>query len=228
MDIKSFGCSFIYGTDLADTHKYDAWPTRSQLTWPSLLAQHLGYGYQCYARPGSGNLQIMERVLAQATNIEPALFVIGWTWMDRFDYIDNNPNINDWPGTPWKTIMPVDTTGISHTYYRDLHSQFQDKLTTLIYIKTVIDVLKQKNYPFIMTYIDDLIFETQWHSSAAIAELQDYVRPHLISFEGLNFLDWSKKNNFPISDTMHPLEQAHRAAGDYIIKVFDTKNTVDH
>ena len=144
MKLKSFGCSFIYGTDLAST----------DLTWPGLLAQHINYEYQCHARPGSGNLQILEKILNQTTTNDSAFYVVGWTWIDRFDYAEP---AND----QWKTIMPVDTDKIASNYYRDLHSQYRDKLTTLIYIKTAIDCLKQKNYPFVMTYMDELIFETE-------------------------------------------------------------------
>ena len=102
------------------------------------------------------------------------------------------------------------------TYYKHLHSQYQDKLLSLIYIKTAIDTMIEKQIPFIMTYIDDLIFETEWHSSPAIQELQEYIRPHMVTFEGQNFLDWAKEKGFPISETLHPLEEAHQAAFELI------------
>ena len=137
MDIKSFGCSFIFGSELAD--QFESTPSRS--TWPALLANHLNVGYQSYARPGIGNLQIAEQIL---NHLSPALYIIGWTWIDRFDYADSK-------SAQWHTILPVDTDPIAHHYYRDLHSQYRDKLTTLMNIKLVIDTLKQKDYPFIMT-----------------------------------------------------------------------------
>jgi hypothetical protein len=118
MRLKSFGCSFIYGSDLTDINN----------SWPALLATQLGHSHKCYARPGSGNLQIAERVLNQIADSDNSdLFVVGWTWIDRFDYININTT---WSGTPWSTIMPVDTTEIAKIYYRDLHSEYRDKLTT--------------------------------------------------------------------------------------------------
>jgi hypothetical protein len=101
-------------------------------------------------------------------------------------------------------------------YYRDLHSQFKDKLTNLIYIKTAIDTLKEKNISFIMTYIDDLLFETQWHVTPAILELQNYIRPYMTTFENKTFLEFSKEKEFAISETLHPLEDAHQAAFELI------------
>ena len=72
MTLKSFGCSFIFGSDLADDGRDGPYATPSQLTWPALLAQHLGRDYQCYARPGSGNLQILNTILNQIDHAEDA------------------------------------------------------------------------------------------------------------------------------------------------------------
>ena len=219
MILKSFGCSFIFGSDLADDGLGEPYAKPSQFTWPSLLAKHLGYDYQCYARPGSGNLRILEKILTMSSQ-EPALFVIGWSWIDRFDYtVDaiKGDHLYDVAGqNRWKTIMPIGNDHQTKNYYKDLHSQYRDKLTSLIYIKTAIDVLKEKQIPFIMTYIDDLLFETLWHANDSIFELQKSIRPYLTSFDGENFLDWSKNKGFPISQTLHPLEQAHQAAFELI------------
>lgn len=47
-----------------------------------------------------------------------------------------------------------------------------------------------------------------------VQTLQDLVRPSLQTFEGMTFLDWSAAHGWPITDLLHPLEQAHRAAAD--------------
>jgi len=242
MNLKSFGCSFIYGSELSDEILYDPSkkqpPHYSKLTWPAHLAQHLNYNYLCYARPGAGNLQIAERALTHLATNETALFVINWTFIDRFDYVDINDPIVDRQQhnqtdklnpklLPWSTIMPIDKTDIAKIYYKDLHSEMRDKLTTLMSIKLVLDTLRQKNCPFIMTYMDDLMFDKRWHTTPAIIDLQDYILPHMTTFEGLNLQQWSKKNGYPITRLGHPLEQAHAAAGELMIKVFDTQNTND-
>lgn len=216
MILKSFGCSFIFGTDLADAGKNERYSFGSYLTWPSLLAKDLVYDYQCYAKPGSGNLQIAERLLNQVNKNDLALYVIGWSWIDRFDYISDDELWAGGQGTKWATVMPTDSTTVARKYYKTLHDQYRDKLTTLMYIRLAIDTLKQHNLPFIMTYVDDLIFETEWHSSQAVVNLQNYIKPHMTTFEGQSFLEWSKKKNFPISKSLHPLEEAHQAAFELI------------
>ena len=209
MNLKSFGCSFMFGSDLADDGRDSPWARPSKLTWPALWATNQGHGYQCYARPGAGNLQILEKVLTHAASNEHAWYVIGWTWIDRFDY---NKKDND----TWTTITPGHTDETAKFYYRDLHSQYRDKLTTLSCIKLAIDTLKQKDVPFIMTHMDDLIFETTWHCNPAIMDLQNYIRPYITQFEGKTFLDWSRDKKFKISIKLHPLEAAHQAAFEYI------------
>ena len=228
MNLKSFGCSFIYGSELSDEIIHDLSkqrsPRHSKSTWPSHLARHLNYDYQCYARPGAGNLQIAERALTHLATNETALFVINWTFIDRFDYFDiNNPT--RFFNNTWSTIMPVDETDIAKTYYKDLHSEIRDKLTTLMSIKLVVDTLQQKNCPFVMTYMDDLMFDKRWHTTPAITDMQDYILPHMTTFDGLNLQQFAKKNGYPITSIGHPLEQAHAAAGELMIKVFDTQNT---
>lgn len=219
MNLKSFGCSFIFGSELSDEAKSSTLLTAaySKLTWPSHLAKHFGYAYQCYARPGAGNLQIAERVLSHAVGAEKNLFVISWSWIDRFDYI--NPEISEYhPSRFWRTLMPIDDNSVATNYYKNLHSECRDKLVTLISMKSVIDTLVQKEIPFIMTYLDELVFDAQWNVTPAIVELQNYVKPYMTKFDDLTFLDWSRKHGYPETDMCHPLEEAHKAGAEYLIK----------
>jgi hypothetical protein len=229
MKIKSFGCSFIFGTDLADDGRDLPIPTSSNFTWPAHLARALNYDYECYARPGSGNLQIAERVLSHAVNNDSAFFVIGWTWVDRFDYtnstISNTPIQSKW--TNWRTLMPIDNGHLAETYYKGLHSEFRDKFSSLMCIKLIIDTLTQKSIPFLMTYMDDLLFDQRWNHTPAVIDLQNFIKPYMTQFEEQTFLDWSRKKGYAFSSTFHPLEQAHQAAADYMITVFDKQKTID-
>jgi hypothetical protein len=214
MKLKSFGCSFIFGSELSDDRSNGENLVPSNLAWPALVAQHLNYEYKTFARPGSGNLQIAEQVLTQAAKDDPGLFVIGWTWVDRYDHWDS-------ARFKWNTILPNDSGELAKTYYRDLHSEYRDKLTTLMTVRLVIDVLLQKQIPFIMTYMDDLMFDQQWHSNAVTKELQAYIQPYMTTFEGKTFLNWSRDNGYPESALWHPLDEAHRVASDYVLDIWE-------
>lgn len=202
MKLKSFGCSFVAGTDLAN-------PTQ---TWPALVAQHLELDYECFAAPGVGNLFILHQILTEIDR-EPAIYIVNWSWIDRFDYLDSYDN-------RWQTLLPNETGAAAQTYYRDLHSQYRDKLTNLIYVQTAIDALINNKQKFVMTAMDNLLFETEWHTDTVINRCQRHIAPHIQSFDGYSFLDWSRQHNFPESQSWHPLEQAHRAAADHAIKNF--------
>lgn len=214
MKLKSFGCSFIFGTDLHDDGRDLLIPTPSQVSWPALLAKKMNYDYQCLARPGAGNLQICETLMNDTDDAD--LYVIGWTWTDRHDYIDESM-ISPWPGlTKWRTLMPTDNKEPAQTYFKCLQSEYKDKLRSLVYIKTAIDFLQRRDRRFIMTYMDDLLFCRKWHFTQSISDLMDQVHPYLTNFDGKTFLQWSQCHRFPISSTMHPLEAAHESACDLV------------
>jgi len=205
MKLSSHGCSFVYGSDLSSP----------ALSWPALIADHLGYEYQCQAVPGSGNLQIMESVLLDAA--ESDFCVVNWTWIDRFDFVDSGDE-------SWHTLRPALDNDHAAYYFRYLHGQYRDMLTNLAYITTAVSFLVSREIPFLMTYMDDLLFDEiypGWHRSDAILYLQQKVRPYLHDFDGLSFLDWSRRNSYAVSNTWHPLEQAHTAAAHHMLPIID-------
>jgi len=224
MKIKSFGCSFIFGTDLKDNPSdlVKKFPVGqfSRLTWPALLANKFNADYECCARPGSGNLQIAERVLNSCAEDTSSFYIIDWTWIDRFDYMARQ---DFWQ--PWDTLRPSGAGVAAEMYYKKLHSEYRDKLTTLISVKAVIDTLIAKDIKFLMTYEDQLMFDQRWHINPGIKDLQHYIQPFMSTFEGQSFLNWSRSCGYPESETWHPLEQAHVAAADLMSTVFDKQRT---
>jgi len=225
MKIKSFGCSFIYGSDLFLIEKENTGTGDylSHGTWPLLLANHYKTEFENYAWPGIGNLRILEQILTQAELSDPAFFIINWTWLDRFDFIallDEN----------WHTLRPDGDTSLHKTYYKQLYSQYHTMLTNASYILTAINVLNTKQIPFCMTVMDTTLFDPidpGWQNSYALRALQSLIKPYIHWFDDQDFLSWSKKNKYPISATLHPLDEAHQAAANYMIKIFDTQKTID-
>jgi len=212
--VLSFGCSLIYGTDLSDDGRDLPYARPSQLTWPALIAKRLGFEYATNAHGGGGNLQIMDRVMNWTYYAPDCLIIVGWTFVDRFDYSDPNGCHYNKGVDDYRTLSPVQTTDMAKNYYRDFHSEYRDKLTSLLYMKTAIDVLRTRNCRFIMTALDDTLWETRYHAPPTVIELQNYVRPYISDFEGKNFIAWSRDRGFEISPTLHPLEPAHAAAAD--------------
>jgi hypothetical protein len=204
--LKSFGCSFIYGNELfdCDNHEY------SSRTWPALIAKKLSFDYECYAQPGQGNFKIYCDILSNSYCNEKSVFLINWTWIDRFDYIDQYE--------VWQTLTPADNNHIEQFYYRHLHNQLTNMISSATYIILAAEHLRQLNLPYIMTFMDDLLFEKidpNWHNPRYLEVLQQRLQKILVNFDGKNFINWSRANNYPISKFWHPLEDAHQAAVDY-------------
>ena len=218
MKVKSFGCSFVFGTELSDDCNSGLLVNASKLTWPAHVANYLKMEYQCFAKGGAGNLLILERLLNHIAKNEQDFYIINWTWIDRFDYVEIDPaSDND-----WMTLRPTIDSLVAKNYYSNLHSEFKDKFTTLAYIQLAITTLEKKKCPFIMTFMDDLLLDQKWNIKPSVIDLQNSVEPYLSTFDGKNFLKWSKDLGYPISNSMHPLDDAHRAAADLIISNLNT------
>ena len=218
MKLKSFGCSFFYGSDLPDQiDYYDQPPTgHSNRTWPALIAEKTGLEYECYAVPGIGNFKILCDIVSQASLDDPAIFLINWTWIDRFDFVNNKEE--------WSTIRPCNDSPLSDIYYRNFHSQIKDMITSVYTINTAIDFLNERKIPFLMTYMDYNILEVvnpNWHDPKYLSVIQNKIKKSLVDFQGKNFLDWSESQGFEISEHLHPLVDAHSSAADYLMPFVD-------
>jgi len=210
MNLKSFGFSFSYGRDFNDCEGefFEA----SELTWPALLSKSVRAEYECYAYPGIGNLQIYQNVLDQVRLKDSDFFVINWTWLDRFDFIDSSQNY-------WNTLRPNGNTAEHKLYYKHFYNQYHTMLTNSSYISSAINILSQYNIKFIMTVVDQTLFEEvdqNWALPRPVKILQDQIKPYITWFENQTFLNWTKQKGFPISETLHPLEDAHQAAFELI------------
>lgn len=222
MKLKSFGCSFIYGSDLADQINYDPAqtlyedPTHSLKTWPALMAEKLGLEYECYALCGIGNFKILCDIVCQASLDDPAVFVINWTWMDRFDFVDDTEQ--------WQTVRPGQSCDRSKNYYKHFHSHIKDMMSSIYNINSAVTILQDLKIPFVMTYMDYNILsnlDPNYHDPKYVSVVQKRIRPFLLDFENKNFLDWSRHKGYRVSDLWHPLEEAHEAAAELMLPVID-------
>lgn len=228
MILGAFGDSFLHGSELTDCDTR-AWrtsdgtflaPPFSNRTYPGLIAKKLGIEYSCYALGGIGNRHILDDIICAVTHQGNNMFyIINWSWIDRFDYIDCKTNL-------WQCLLPSQKSNFSNFYYKNIHSELLDKHNSLTIIYTAIQLLKSNNCKFLMTYMDELLLDKKYHCSTQIDKLQNLISPYLDTFDEMNFLNWSIKNNFLISPTMHPLDQAHEKAADYWLpKVHTLLNT---
>lgn len=215
--IVSFGDSFVFGSELRNNQD-------GLLAWPGLAAADLGFKYETRSIPGCGNDAIARQIIEYfyCHGSENTLAVINWTWALRWDFYA----VQD---ESWTTLGPtcVPSKLESHVglaeaeriinFYQDYtgRSIVWDKWRSLSAIYAAQQYLEQLGVPAVETYIDPhLVMDTE-HNPGYIAAVQQYVIPRLRTFQGMNFLDWSRANGFKVTDPgWHPLEEAHRAAAD--------------
>lgn len=216
MILGAFGDSFLFGSDLSDVstnnnfeHFYP-----SSLTYTALLAKKFNLEYYCTARPGQSNKIIADDVIRAISFHKDSMFyIINWSWIDRYEYIseDNSALVRG-----WCSILPTDNTDLSKTYYKNFYSDLNSKLSNLLYVYSVLGLLQEYRCKFIMTNMDSLMFDKKFNCTYSIDLLQNKIESSITYFEGQNFLDYSKKYHYEISENWHPLEEAHEAAADYL------------
>jgi len=202
--IVSFGDSFIYGSDLSDCRDRP-----SSLTWPAIAARDLGLDYWCRALGGCGNTVILTQILDTIHKLgNSCLYVINWTWIDRFDYTDPVTGM-------WHTVRPsLDNEAIDAFYYRNMHHDLGDKLRSCSAVELAIKSLQSNRCKFVMTYMDPALLDQQHRPMNYIDYLQQQISPCLQTFHGQTFLQWSKAQGFEISERWHPRESAHQKAAE--------------
>ena len=204
----SFGDSFTYGTELKDC--VDSF---SRNTWPALIAQKIGCQYHCFGQGGSGNLQISSGVLQKYSSSSYKnrnFYIINWTWMDRFDYVDIDSGL-------WKTINPRHENQLSHFFYKHLDSHPWNILRNLQMIYCTIKFLESNACEFFMTCLDNDLLNKNYDMqfTPLISDLQNIVRPYIHMIEDADFYTWSVEKKFSLGPDGHPLEDAHAAAAEY-------------
>lgn len=60
------------------------------------------------------------------------------------------------------------------------------------------------------------------HTLPSIKYLQQLTRPQLKTFQGTDFLTWSRNQGFAITELLHPLHQAHREAARYWLPIYQS------
>ena len=209
MILASFGCSFVWGTELPDCSATQP----SALSWPALVAQDLGYEYRCFAQGARGNLFIAHQILCEARVAD--LVVVNWTYLDRYDVRESN--------NQWNTYLPGDRD--HGRYFERYQNDYRDKLLTLFEIKNCIDYLRNNGKQFLMAAQDPLLFDFKYHTSAATYRLQREMQPHFLNFGGVSHLDWAVKQGHATTAQGHLESSGHRAVADYVLQQINTNIT---
>lgn len=215
--IIGFGDSFVFGSELLNNDD-------GSRSWIGLIAEQLGVSYHTPAVPGCGNDHIARQIYSyfSQNTAEDTLAVINWTWTNRWDFyiVEHETWITLGPTcVPEKLKDLVERTEaqdmIDFYKHRANSSLTWNKIRSLQTIYAAQSYMRSRGIMSIQTYMDDHLFDQTMHAPDYIRELQQMVHPEMTTFQGMNFVDWSKKQGFVVTDPgLHPLEDAHHAACD--------------
>ena len=220
--IVSFGDSFIFGSEQENNED-------GSLGWPGRAAITLNCKYQTLSQPGCGQDLIAKQIYSyfSKNSADNTLAVINWTWISRWDFyvLEHDTWItlgsSCIPKLLEHLVTQTEAEDIVGFYHRRLNAGIMwNKLRSLQAIHGVQSYLRERNITNIQTYMDYDMFDMEVRFEPLtpdyINELQQLIYPHVELFEGQNFLDWSYKNGYFVTESgLHPLEDAHQAAGKF-------------
>lgn len=117
----AFGCSYTYGQGLPDCHKNgNIGPNPSNLAWPSLVAAKLGITVQNLAFPGSGNAEILDKVLRFKFERDDICMII-WSHFVRYDHFKVISNYHPRREWKWDTAVLDEEFHNAYKNYMAMH-----------------------------------------------------------------------------------------------------------
>jgi hypothetical protein len=135
MRLLTVGDSFTYGEELSDATK----------SWPNVLGQYLGYEVTNLGQPGSGNTQIIRKVVENIHNYD--LIIIAWSHYARIEFADKNGVFDIWPGANLAVhnFLPYRKELVNYVtkYYNDLYF-YQQYLVNILLLQGYLVQHKQQ------------------------------------------------------------------------------------
>lgn len=131
-NLITFGCSLTYGHGLKDCFEFDGngpGPDPSRLAWPQLLADSLELNCINLSQPGSGNTEILHKIIDYKFNKED-LVVVFWSFsnrdivfadngeMIRISHFESYPYFKEWSKVHGQYDLDTKTwLCMHHAYY---------------------------------------------------------------------------------------------------------------
>jgi hypothetical protein len=202
MKLLSVGDSFTYGEELTDR----------ALSWPYVLGQCLGYEVTNLGQPGSGNTQIIRKVLENINNYD--LIVIAWSHYARTEFADENGVYETWPGANLAihNFLPYRKEIVNYItkYHNDLYF-YQQYLINVLLLQGYLLQHKQR-------YLMVNSFGNNWNDfkdKNNITQLADQIDTnYFLGWPNNQMVEWAY--GCPQGPGGHFLEEGHQRVADKI------------
>jgi hypothetical protein len=184
--------------------------------WPILFAKSKSLPYKNFSLVGCSPQYVLRTLLSSLSNeTEPCFYIIHWPNAIRFEYVEKSDN-------SWIQLGPTDKESqIKKTYYGSINSYLGDKWSSLLYVYSALQALKNTHHKFAMTLEDKFVYETQHHNPDYVSFLQSQTKNHILWFDSMSWTDWVKHHGFALGLLNHPLEAAHEEAFSLFESVYN-------
>lgn len=182
--LVTFGCSFTYGSALADTYEFKPGP--SIYAWPNIAANELNLECVNKGMPGAGNKEILHHIQNFDFH-EDDIVCILWTYHARWSVIKENS---------FERFLARKKDRISQYFYQFLYDEndlWLDSYTRINFAKLFLDKKGIRNLHFTI-------------NKSTIEKIPSWSD---VNFENV-FMD-EYRDNYPLGlDGAHPGEEAHK------------------
>ena len=190
--LVTFGCSFTYGSALADTYEFKPGP--SIYAWPNITAKQLNIECVNKGIPSASNKEILN-CIQHFDFLDDDIVCILWTYPDRWCVIKENTIEN---------FIANRKDRANNYFYQFLHDKndlWLDSFTRINFAKLFLDAKGIKNFHFVI-------------HKPALEKIPTWSH---VSFENLFIDDYRFKHPLGLDDS-HPGELAHREFGLEVAK----------
>jgi len=193
-------------------------PVMGKTSFPSIIAQRLGYDHVDCSRPVTSNSKITRKILSYK-NYTDSVVVATWTSTVRHEFRTER----GWTGLDMARYKKDSGLFEDHWFNGPGKWEYTGVTSALKEILIAQIFLLSKQIPYLFVFdmneiIDSTLFQEPDDYLGSMIKMIDWNQ--FVLFDNNGFKNWSIKNNFELKDATHPADRAHHLAADYILERF--------
>ncbi len=198
-NLVAFGCSLTYGHGLKDCFEPPTGfgPEPSKLAWPQLLADKFNLNCVNLGSPGSGNTEILHKILNYDFTLENYVIVL-WSFPARDIVFDNNGEVHRLSAFDHHPHIKA---------WTKLHSDYDCEMRTWICIHHAYHYLTSLNVKFDFMKLNKNLPAPKWTENLK-----------LLKVDPERLMKYVFGRNDLALDNSHPGESFHKMLVDIIYK----------
>ena len=193
-------------------------PVMGKTSFPSIIAQRLGYDHVDCGRPATSNSKITRKILSYK-NYTDSVVVAAWSSTVRHEFRTEH----GWKGIDIAWYKKGSGLFEDHWFNGPGKWEYTGVSGALKEISMAQTFLLAKQIPYLFVFdmneiIDSFLFKNPDDYLGSMINMIDWNR--FVLFDNNGFKNWARKNNFEFKDATHPADSTHQLAADYILERF--------